>query len=623
VVVKHQGKQYKVDLEPNTTGEVFKSQLYSLTGVEPERQKILVKGGQLKDSTELSTLALKPGHVFMMMGTPSSASGGGSGALQPPKEKVRFIEDMSEAEAAKAAGALPAGLQNLGNTCYLNSALQTLRAVPELQQELMRYEPPGGRGTGMGGGGSSSSNFSQLAGPSQLTSFLRDLYKHMSETQDSIPPIMFLNTLRALHPQFAQKSRNDMGYAQQDAEEAWSQIISDLRQTLKLDAAAASTTDAQSTAAAGQAPTEQQQQQQQQDRIAFIDKYFAGRFETLTECDEPAAREAGEEAVRGEETFLKLDCHISAQTHHLRDGLLAGLEEQLGKHSAALQRGVTYTKRSRVARLPKYLAVHFIRFFWKRQAQKKAKILKKVSFPVQHELDALEFCTDALRRRVAPVRDRLRELRKDEQDFQRAQKRRKRQRQDEEESAAVQGGSGSGSGGAGGAAARRSKANKDGGDPAADADGKETAAAGVGKAGGAGGRDVEMKDAAAAMTYKTDAEREAEHAAAIARAKAEILELVDPELAADDGANQTGLYELRAVITHQGASADSGHYTAYVKQEAPNDYDDITSGGSGSSGDSKWWWFNDDRVTEVDSDKIEGLSGGGLLFFHPFSLPFF
>jgi ubiquitin carboxyl-terminal hydrolase 14 len=209
---------------------------------------------------------------------------------------------------------------------------------------------------------------------------------------------------------------------------------------------------------------------------------------------------------------------------------------------------------------------------------------------------------------LAPVRDRLRELRKDEQDFQRAQKRRKRQRQDEEESAAVQGVGG-------GAAARRSKANKDGGDAAANADGKEketaaapaAVAAGAGKAGAAGGADVEMKDAAAVTTYKTDAEREAEHAAAIVRAKAEILDLVDPELVADDGANQTGLYELRAVITHQGASADSGHYTAYVKQEAPNDYDDITGGSS----ESKWWWFNDDRVTEVDSDKIEGLSGGG------------
>ncbi|KAL9098038.1 MAG: hypothetical protein Q9187_009746, partial [Circinaria calcarea] len=114
VIVKHQGKRHDVELDPTSTGETFKYQLYSLTGVEPDRQKILVKGGQLKDETELSTLGAKPGQTFMMMGTP--ASGEGAGVFERPKEKMRFVEDMTEAEAAKAEGATPSGLQNLGNT---------------------------------------------------------------------------------------------------------------------------------------------------------------------------------------------------------------------------------------------------------------------------------------------------------------------------------------------------------------------------------------------------------------------------------------------------------------------------------------------------------------------------
>jgi hypothetical protein len=136
VIVKHAGKRYNVDLDPESNGETFKFQLYSLTGVEPERQKILVKGGQLKDDTDMSKLGIKAGHSFMMMGQPSPEA---LAALQAPKEKVKFLEDMTEAEAAQIEGATPAGLQNLGNTCYMNSTLQVLKSIPELQETLAKY----------------------------------------------------------------------------------------------------------------------------------------------------------------------------------------------------------------------------------------------------------------------------------------------------------------------------------------------------------------------------------------------------------------------------------------------------------------------------------------------------
>ncbi|CAN0271445.1 unnamed protein product [Phaeothamnion confervicola] len=59
-------------------------------------------------------------------------------------------------------------------------------------------------------------------------------------------------------------------------------------------------------------------------------------------------------------------------------------------------------------------------------------------------------------------------------------------------------------------------------------------------------------------------------------------------------ANFKGNYELYAVVTHKGREADGGHYMAWVRKEA-----------------DKWFVFDDDSVSQVTTEEVMQLKGGG------------
>uniref|UniRef100_A0A673YB82 Ubiquitin carboxyl-terminal hydrolase n=1 Tax=Salmo trutta TaxID=8032 RepID=A0A673YB82_SALTR len=440
-----------IELNTEEPPMVFKAQLFALTGVQPERQKVMVKGGTLKDD-DWGNIKLKNGMTLLMMGSAEALP-------EEPAVRPMFVEDMTEDQLASAME-MPCGLTNLGNTCYMNATVQCLRSVPELKGALRRYA---------GALGSSGAN----ASSQYITAALRDLYETMDETSSSIPPIILLQFLHMAFPQFAEKG--DQGqYLQQDANECWLQMMRVLQQKLEPQ-----DPDAPMEVCSGAAAVASKKN--------FIDQYFGVEYETTMKCTESE----DEEPAKGKESQLQLSCFINQEVKYLATGLRLRLQEEITKLSPSLQRNALYIK-SVIRRLPAYLTIQMVRFFYKEKESVNAKVLKDVKFPLM--LDVYELCTSELQEKMVAVRSKFKEI---------EDKKLEKQSQ---------------------------------------------------------------------------------------KVKISCVCLFPADL----GSNNSGYYDLQAVLTHQGRSSSSGHYVGWVKRK-----------------EDEWVKFDDDKVSVVSPEDILRLSGGG------------
>jgi ubiquitin carboxyl-terminal hydrolase 14 len=241
----------------------------------------------------------------------------------------------------------------------MNAVVQCLRGIPEFCKSLKKFRNTSG----------------DMAG--SLTLALRDTYEFMDKyKQSDYPPILLVQLLKTVFPHFATTGENGAPQ-QQDANECLTELLRIFQQ--KLDP---SSTDSK--------------------KSNFIDEYMSGRFSCEMKCDESP----DEPVVKSEENFLQLSCFISQDVKYLSTGLKLKLEEKLEKQSPSLGRNAMYTRMHRITRLPSYLCVQLVRFYYKEKERVSAKILKDIKFPLM--LDCYDLCSKEFQEKLKPQRELFR-----------------------------------------------------------------------------------------------------------------------------------------------------------------------------------------------------------------------
>eukprot|EP00360_Condylostoma_magnum_P000599 CAMPEP_0168315656 /NCGR_PEP_ID=MMETSP0210-20121227/12147_1 /TAXON_ID=40633 /ORGANISM="Condylostoma magnum, Strain COL2" /LENGTH=125 /DNA_ID=CAMNT_0008290407 /DNA_START=291 /DNA_END=668 /DNA_ORIENTATION=+ len=114
----------------------------------------------------------------------------------------------------KTGTPLPAGLVNLGNTCYANSVIQCLRRIPELRSVLVNYQ---------------TRNPNDIE--DQFTGDFANMIRGLEASTEPYTPLQFILRLRSTFERFNERSEEG-GFKQQDSEEFFSAVMDAMSRSL-------------------------------------------------------------------------------------------------------------------------------------------------------------------------------------------------------------------------------------------------------------------------------------------------------------------------------------------------------------------------------------------------------